>query len=100
MEAVDKRTGEVIEIHPELATEQQRLFGGFEQVEVFALAVTGASDLDGDEDLVIGQDIEVTIRGRVVKLGHEVKWDKDADRELLIRRATIKAKSGRVTRAD
>lgn len=98
MEAVDTSTGEVVELDPRHLTEQQRLFGEFAAVEVYSLAITGASDLEGDEDLELGQDVTIVVRGRVQKVAQEVKWDKDYSREVLVRRATIKAAGGRVTK--
>lgn len=96
MEAHDPATGEVIELHPE----QEALFGGFQAVEEYELSIVGASGLECGDELALGQDVQLTIRGHVRSITQEIRTrpEKEGGAEYLVRVAKIKALGAKVTR--
>ena len=96
--SVNPNTGEVIELRRDL--NQTRLLGDFEAVEAFELAITGASGLVGSEDLTLGHEVRLEVRGRVIAVTQQIKTRKgeDGEEEVLVRIAKVKAISAKVTK--
>lgn len=70
-----------------------------DEVEEFEIAVTGASGLECPEDLQIDQDVTVTLTGvvREIRVGRRKEGRGDDAREILFRKAVIKADGAKVS---
>lgn len=81
--------------------EQGRLFGDFGTVDTYEINLSG-SGLDGDETLEVGQEVAMIVMGRVMSIQQIVRIDPEdpfKEREILVRRAVVKASSARVREA-
>lgn len=101
-EVLDRSTGAIVEVDHDVLARQEKLFGDFDDVEIYEIAITGASGLIGGEELGLGQEVRLTVRGRVVAISQQIKLRKaeDGDEEILVRRATIKAAGARVEKSE
>ena len=100
MEGARTDTGEIIPLHRDL--NQERLFGDFDDVEVYELAIAGGSGLRGSEELALGREVRVEVTGRVIAVTQQIKTRKgeDGEEEYLVRVAKIKAEGARVRKTS